>query len=105
MINYSEHIKNLEKEEQLKIDLVLIDGRFRVACCLKCYNVISNDCLIIFDDFLKRPQYNIVLNYFDIIEKTKDNNMVLLKKKIIWLYHKNLLKNMNLLEIKINLIL
>jgi hypothetical protein len=81
MINYSEHIKNLEKEEQLKIDLVLIDGRFRVACCLKCYNVISNDCLIIFDDFLKRPQYNIVLNYFDIIEKTKDNNMVLLKKK------------------------
>ena len=80
-INYSNHILYLTKEEQESIDLVLIDGRFRVACCLKCYDVIKDNCLIVFDDFLNRKQYHIVLEYFDIIEKTKDNRMVILKKK------------------------
>jgi hypothetical protein len=80
-INYSNHIKKLSKEEQDSIDLVFIDGRFRVACCLKCYDIIKDNCLIAFDDFLNRPAYHIVLDYFDIIEKTKDNRMVILKKK------------------------
>ena len=61
--------------------MVLIDGRFRVACCLKCYEVIKDNCLIAFDDFFNRKQYHIVLEYFDIIEKSKDNRMVILKKK------------------------
>jgi hypothetical protein len=80
-INYSNQITKLSKEEQDSIDLVFIDGRFRVACCLKCYDIIKDTCLIAFDDFLDRPQYHIVLEYFDIIEKTKDNRMVILKKK------------------------
>lgn len=80
-INYSNHIKTLNKEEQNSIDLVFIDGRFRVACCLKCFDIINSDCLIAFDDFLNRKQYHIVLNYFDIVEKTRDNIMVILKKK------------------------
>ena len=79
--NYSNQIRKLSKEEQYSIDLVFIDGRFRVACCLNCYDIIRDDCLIAFDDFLDRPQYHIVLKYFDIIEKTKDNRMVILKKK------------------------
>lgn len=80
-INYSNQITKLSKEQQDSIDLVLIDGRFRVACCLKCYDIIKDNCLIIFDDFLNRPKYHIVLEYFDIIEKTQDNRMVILKKK------------------------
>lgn len=80
-INYSNHIRNLSKEEQDSIDLVFIDGRFRVACCLKCYDIIKDNCLIAFDDFLNRPHYHIVLEYFDILEKTNDNRMVILKKK------------------------
>lgn len=80
-INYSNHIRKLTKMEQDSIDLVFIDGRFRVACCLKCYDIIKDNCLIAFDDFLDRPHYHIVLDYFDIIEKTKDNRMVILKKK------------------------
>ena len=79
--NYSSHMINLSKEEQKNIDFVLIDGRFRVACCLKCYDIIKDNCIIAFDDFLIRPEYHIVLNYFDIIEKTIDNSMVILKKK------------------------
>ena len=71
----------LSKEEQHAIDLVFIDGRFRVACCLKCYDVIKDNCLIAFDDFWNGQHYHIVLDYFDIVEKTKDNRMVILKKK------------------------
>ena len=52
-----------------------------MACCLKWYDSTHDDCIIIFDDFLIRPHYNVVLEYFDIIEKTKDNRMVILKKK------------------------
>jgi hypothetical protein len=80
-INYSNHIRNLTKKEQESIDLVFIDGRFRVACCLKCFDIIKNECLIIFDDFLDRSYYHVVLNYYDIIEKTTDNRMVVLRKK------------------------
>lgn len=68
-------------DETKQLDLILIDGRFRVSCCLKCFNVINDDCVILFDDFLNRKQYHIVLDYYDIIEKTSDNRMVALKKK------------------------
>lgn len=64
------------------IDYLLIDGRFRVACCLKSFSILDADALIAFDDFLSRPNYHIVLNYFEIVEKTKDNRMVILKKRV-----------------------
>jgi hypothetical protein len=80
-VKYSSSLCNLNKEDISNINLILIDGRFRVACCLKCFDVINDDCLIIFDDFLNRPQYFIVLQFFDIINKTKDKRMVILKKK------------------------
>lgn len=80
-INYSNHITKLSKLEQEQIDLILIDGRFRVSCCLKCFDIINENTHILFDDFMNRPEYHIVLKYFDIIEKTNDNCMVCLKKK------------------------
>jgi hypothetical protein len=79
--NYSNYLLNLTKNEQKSINLILIDGRFRVACCLKCFNVINPKCLIAFDDFLNRPYYHVVLDYYDIVEKTIDKSMVILKKK------------------------
>lgn len=80
-INYSDKIRTLNDEEKSKINLVLIDGRFRVACCLKCFDVVKDDCFIAFDDFFNRPHYHIVLNYFDLVEKTSDNIMAILRKK------------------------
>ena len=85
-INYSNHIIEINKENNNIISdtfccLVLIDGRFRVACCLKCYDIINDYSLIAFDDFLNRSEYHIVLEYFDVIEKTEDKRMVILKKK------------------------
>jgi len=75
---YSNVIKTIKANT---VDLVLIDGRFRVACALKCFNNITKDAFIIFDDFLKRSYYKEVLNYYEIVEKTSDNSMVVLKKK------------------------
>jgi len=79
-INYSNQILNLNKDISSKIDLIVIDQRFRVACCLKCHSVINDNCIIIFDDFLNRSYYHVVLDYFTIIEQSEDNCMVILKK-------------------------
>ena len=97
--NYSDHIRKLSKEEQDSIDLVLIDGRFRVACCLKCYDIISEKCLIAFDDFLNREYYHIVLEYFDIIERTEDKRMAILKKKKNLNIPKELIEKYELVQI------
>ena len=75
--NYSDQI--LFKADQ-NIDLILIDGRFRVCCCLKSLLVINDECLIVFDDFLNRDYYHVVLEFVDIVDKTRDNSMVVLKK-------------------------
>ena len=70
----------LSKQEQEKVDLVLIDGRFRVACCLKCYDLINEECYIAFDDFLHRKHYHLD-EYFDIIEKHQIIEWLSLKRK------------------------
>ena len=80
---YSSFMQTLSKNEQNKIDFVLIDGRFRVACCLKCFDIINETCFIAFDDFLNRPHYHVVLDYFDVVENTNDKRMVILQKKKI----------------------
>jgi hypothetical protein len=80
-IEYSDQIKKVDEDIINKIDFILIDERFRVACCLKCFDLIQDDCLIAFDDFLNRTDYHIVLDYYDVIDKSKDNIMVILKKK------------------------
>ena len=76
---YSDVVRTLDADTLL--DLVLIDGRFRVACCLKCFDVVSSECRIVFDDFLTRPYYHVVLDFYEIVEKTEDACLVVLKKK------------------------
>jgi len=79
-IKYSNSIIDIGLENSKEIDFILIDGRFRVACCLKCHKMINDNCLIAFDDFLNREYYHVVLDYFEIIDKV-DERMVILKKK------------------------
>ena len=78
---YSSQFSTLPKSLQEKIDTVCIDGRFRVACVLKIHPLISSQCNVIFTDFLKKPTYSIVLKFFTVVLKTKDNSMVILRKK------------------------
>ena len=97
-ISYSNHINNLDRDIKEKLDFILIDGRFRVACCLKCHQNINDDCLIAFDDFLNRPQYHIILQFFNIIDKTIDNRMVILKKKKDVIIPDELIKTYELIQ-------
>ena len=80
-IAYSDQIKKVDPDVLNKLDFILIDERFRVACCLKCFDLIQDDCLIAFNDFLNRPEYHIVLDYYHIVDQSRDNTMVILKKK------------------------
>jgi hypothetical protein len=97
MIRYSDSILNLNKETLESLDLILIDGRFRVACCLKTFSVTNDNCLIIFDDFLNRKDYHIVLDYFTIVGLTKDKRMVILRKKQCQPPNDNIIKKYELI--------
>ena len=80
-IKYSSQISYLDPKDLNAVDFILIDGRFRVACCLNCFDIINPDCLIAFDDFLDRSKYHVLLEFYNIIDNTVDNRMVILKKK------------------------
>ncbi|MEL6959982.1 MAG: hypothetical protein AAGL89_13625 [Pseudomonadota bacterium] len=41
-------------------DVVLIDGRFRVACFLQSLLSAPTGCTIIFDDYVERPGYHVI---------------------------------------------
>lgn len=44
----------------MKPDLVLIDGRFRLACFLHSQLAAETGTPILFDDYTNRPQYHLV---------------------------------------------
>jgi len=86
--SYFNAIENIPANDIQDINIILIDGRHRVATCLNLFRYISNDCVILYDDFKYRYERDkIILEYFDIIEKNWDNGegggsgLVVLKKK------------------------
>jgi hypothetical protein len=46
-------------------DLVLVDGRFRVACTLSSLLSTPDDCRIMIHDFSSRPQYHVVAKFLE----------------------------------------
>ena len=72
---YFSHIDNLSQTPTI----LLIDGRFRVACALHAYNKINEHTYVLFDDFTDRPFYHSVLKYYKVIETA--GRMVVLQKK------------------------
>ena len=79
------HLKNLKR-----IDLILIDGRFRVACCLNLLkhqdNLIKNNTKVILDDYNNRKHYHIIKKYFYV---KKYGRIALLKPRNKINFHKN----------------
>lgn len=73
-----------ESVDKKLIDLVLVDGRFRVACTLKsiieCYE--NNNLKILIHDFWHREQYHIVLRYLDTVSKADTIGLFSIKKNI-----------------------
>ena len=80
------------QEHSLSPDLVLIDGRFRVACFIASCVYAQNPISIIFDDFVKREQYHIVKK---IVEPSEiiDNRMAVFNIKPNMINAKFLLDN------------
>lgn len=79
---YSSNIFELINRKS--IDLVLVDGRFRVACTLK--TILScheNNCLrILIHDFWNREQYHVLLKYLDTVKKSDSIGLFSIKKNI-----------------------
>jgi hypothetical protein len=67
-ITYSKRDKYLDYiygiwGNELKPDLILIDGRFRVACFFASILQADPGSCIIFDDYMNRPHYHLVEEY------------------------------------------
>lgn len=80
--NYSNDIFNSVDSNTL--DIVLIDGRFRVACLLSVILNMSSteDTTILFHDFWNREKYHIVLKYVTEIERVDTLAVFRIKNKL-----------------------
>jgi len=69
-IRYASSIIKIMKEAGNLPDLVLVDGRYRVLCCLFVYQLFRSNphrqISIILDDFVNRRYYEILHSLFDI---------------------------------------
>jgi len=81
-------------EHQLCPDLILIDGRFRVATFLACCASITKPTTLIFDDYQKREYYHIVTQLFEPVNII-DDRMAIFKIKPKKISATFILENMN----------
>lgn len=61
-----------------KPDLVLVDGRFRVSCVLQALAHCPRDTIIAVHDF-ERPEYAVILDYTEVIERV--DNLILVRRR------------------------
>lgn len=80
--NYSSEIFDLIDAEL--IDLVLVDGRFRVACTLKsilkCHE--NKNLRILIHDFWNREKYHIVLKYLEPVRRSDTIGLFSIKDNV-----------------------
>jgi hypothetical protein len=72
---YFTHIDSLSEVP----DLLLVDGRWRVACALHAWHKMNADSVLLFDDFVGRAFYYSVAPYFETIETV--GRIVALRKR------------------------
>jgi hypothetical protein len=65
-------------------DVVLVDGRFRVACCLQALLHAGPKAKIIFHDFWDRPQYHTVLGYMECLGRADTLAVFKAKERVDW---------------------
>ena len=75
--DWKKYIQAYKKE--YNADIILIDGRFRVACGLDIFNKIRNDTIVLIHDYSIRKEYHILENYYIKIEEW-DNLASFIKK-------------------------
>ena len=85
--------KNIKKKNP---DLILIDGRFRVASTLYSILINENDnCNYMFDDYLNRPFYHAIEKFIDIYEVFENTIFFKKSKKINLIEIEKLIMNYN----------
>jgi hypothetical protein len=75
----------------LEPDTVLIDGRFRVACFLYSVTQMRPGEIVIFDDYVGRPHYEIVEKY--LLPKVKNGRQALFEVPALTSVTKDLIRN------------
>lgn len=60
---YANEPWNVMEKQGASPDLILVDGRFRVACFLISALLADEGCVILFDDYFDRPGYHVVEKY------------------------------------------
>jgi len=63
-------------------DLVLVDGRFRVACTLQTILNTKRSCKIIIHDFWTRPEYSLLQQFLDRIDGIDSMGVFKAKEKL-----------------------
>lgn len=82
-LNYHQNIWASISDKEF--DFVLVDGRFRVACiCQTLLRCTSDDYLIAVHDFWNRPEYHVVLNYLDLVDKADTLGIFKPKQNMPW---------------------
>lgn len=72
---------NYPKEKKLKFSKILIDGRARKYCAKSIWEYIDETAIVFIHDF-NRPDYQMTLKYYDIIDvEWKGQGIVALRKK------------------------
>jgi hypothetical protein len=78
-----DYIAAIARFNESRVDVILVDGRFRVACALKSLEYVSDGSVVLIHDFFDRsPIYDAVLKYYDIIDRA-DTLVVLSRKKVV----------------------
>ncbi len=73
------YIEAIDTFNTTRFDVVLVDGRYRVACALRALKYTDQESVVIIHDFHRRV-YHVVLDYYEVVERA-DTLIVLRKKK------------------------
>tara|TARA_R110002020_G_scaffold73661_3_gene189000 strand:- start:307 stop:1134 length:828 start_codon:yes stop_codon:yes gene_type:complete len=84
--NYKNYIAAPEKIKENygvdKYDVVFIDGRVRECCAESILPYLHEDSVVFLHDFIDREDYSVIFDWYDEIERSEeDNSLVVLKKK------------------------
>ncbi|KAL7508946.1 hypothetical protein ACHAXN_008824 [Cyclotella atomus] len=73
------YVNSIEKLDVKSLDIVLVDGRFRLQCALKLLPFLESNSILLLHDFWIRKPYHEVLRYYDVIGYAR--SVVALQKK------------------------
>jgi len=80
--DFASYINIVDTINIKKYDIVLIDGRCRVACAKKILNFIDNNSIVFVHDFMQRSRYQSILEYYELIDSVAgEQSLGVFKKK------------------------